>query len=136
LIAVLHALKSECDTSVPFISQPQYPTILLFIYQLDMLLPFFFFLMIRPPPRSTLFPYTTLFRSRRRLRSFAASWLLNALLRIFAMSIITPKRKVLRMSVQDCWRPPLRSEERRVGKESICRRTAEQKKRKNVMRTR
>src|SRR5262249_61651289 len=46
---------------------------------------FFFFLMIRLPPRSTLFPYTTLFRS----------------------SIITPKRKVLRMSVQDCWRPPL-----------------------------
>src|SRR5438128_12530249 len=25
----------------------------------------FFFLMIRPPPRSTLFPYTTLFRSDR-----------------------------------------------------------------------
>src|SRR5437660_8920692 len=24
----------------------------------------FFFLMIRPPPRSTLFPYTTLFRSK------------------------------------------------------------------------
>src|ERR1044071_10248365 len=35
---------------------------------------FFFFLMIRRPPRSTLFPYTTLFRSpgthmRRRHRS-------------------------------------------------------------------
>src|SRR5216684_8123136 len=29
----------------------------------------FFFLMIRRPPRSTLFPYTTLFRSRR-----SASW--------------------------------------------------------------
>src|SRR6266478_9082789 len=27
---------------------------------------FFFFLMIRRPPRSTLFPYTTLFRSIRR----------------------------------------------------------------------
>src|SRR5438876_6839302 len=27
----------------------------------------FFFLMIRLPPRSTLFPYTTLFRSRGRL---------------------------------------------------------------------
>src|SRR3712207_9173132 len=27
--------------------------------------PFFFFLMIRRPPRSTLFPYTTLFRSPR-----------------------------------------------------------------------
>src|SRR2546422_7248863 len=29
---------------------------------------FFFFLMIRRPPRSTLFPYTTLFRSQRRGR--------------------------------------------------------------------
>src|SRR5712664_4362791 len=29
-------------------------------------LPSFFFLMIRRPPRSTLFPYTTLFRSRGR----------------------------------------------------------------------
>src|SRR2546430_13746574 len=28
---------------------------------------FFFFLMIRRPPRSTLFPYTTLFRSENRL---------------------------------------------------------------------
>src|ERR1044071_10124179 len=28
---------------------------------------FFFFLMIRRPPRSTLFPYTTLFRSTRHL---------------------------------------------------------------------
>src|SRR2546422_5357934 len=27
---------------------------------------FFFFLMIRRPPRSTLFPYTTLFRSAQR----------------------------------------------------------------------
>src|ERR1035441_10998542 len=29
---------------------------------------FLFFLMIRRPPRSTLFPYTTLFRSRWRYR--------------------------------------------------------------------
>src|SRR2546430_17074738 len=28
---------------------------------------FFFFLMIRRPPRSTLFPYTTLFRSEKAL---------------------------------------------------------------------
>src|SRR2546427_4651247 len=28
---------------------------------------FFFFLMIRRPPRSTLFPYTTLFRSRAKV---------------------------------------------------------------------
>src|SRR5229473_6267959 len=48
-------------------------------YLLYSYLLFFFFLMIRRPPRSTLFPYTTLFRSapsertrrsrRRRLRS-------------------------------------------------------------------
>src|SRR6266536_4522865 len=31
----------------------------------DIQLYIFFFLMIRRPPRSTLFPYTTLFRSRR-----------------------------------------------------------------------
>src|SRR5256885_13235598 len=40
---------------------------------------FFFFLMIRRPPRSTLFPYTTLFRSsglelvRERSRALAAN---------------------------------------------------------------
>src|SRR5258708_14851614 len=35
---------------------------------------FFFFLMIRRPPRSTLFPYTTLFRSKkaRVMRSHVA----------------------------------------------------------------
>src|SRR6266496_3789085 len=35
--------------------------------------PFFFFLMIRRPPRSTLFPYTTLFRSQRRRSRSAGS---------------------------------------------------------------
>src|SRR5439155_25371822 len=30
-----------------------------------------FFLLIRPPPRSTLFPYTTLFRSHKRLVGIA-----------------------------------------------------------------
>src|SRR4051812_49459555 len=67
--------------------------------------------MIRRPPRSTLFPYTTLFRS-----------------------IITPKRKVLRMSVQDCWRPPAilnRSEERfsrNAETDLVCRLLLEKKK--------
>src|SRR2546422_5063098 len=35
----------------------------LFIYVFMSFFSFFFFLMIRRPPRSTLFPYTTLFRS-------------------------------------------------------------------------
>src|SRR2546425_9714973 len=34
----------------------------------------FFFLMIRRPPRSTLFPYTTLFRSHRDLAFPGAYW--------------------------------------------------------------
>src|SRR6267378_5878180 len=33
-----------------------------------MIFAFFFFLMIRRPPRSTLFPYTTLFRSLRAVK--------------------------------------------------------------------
>src|SRR2546429_3743963 len=33
---------------------------------------FFFFLMIRRPPRSTLFPYTTLFRSNDAYHRYAA----------------------------------------------------------------
>src|SRR6478735_10967146 len=38
---------------------------LLFSFHFSLLVLFFFFLMIRRPPRSTLFPYTTLFRSGR-----------------------------------------------------------------------
>src|SRR2546428_8883748 len=39
---------------------------------------FFFFLMIRRPPRSTLFPYTTLFRSPMRRRSRPGSRCITA----------------------------------------------------------
>src|SRR2546422_8933866 len=60
-------------------SCPRYLSVFLFcltVTRLTFFL-FFFFLMIRRPPRSTLFPYTTLFRScstapRRRPRRMAA----------------------------------------------------------------
>src|SRR2546421_12247699 len=43
---------------------PYFHSVLLLSYSLAIsCLLFFFFLMIRRPPRSTLFPYTTLFRS-------------------------------------------------------------------------
>src|SRR5258707_10478586 len=42
------------------------------------LLCFFFFLMIRRPPRSTLFPYTTLFRSRAAAAAFQVQRLQRA----------------------------------------------------------
>src|SRR2546425_6442211 len=35
---------------------------------------FFFFLMIRRPPRSTLFPYTTLFRSMVEVVRIPSAW--------------------------------------------------------------
>src|SRR6266704_5307904 len=40
-----------------------YYLFLFYCYRYSLLHLFFFFLMIRRPPRSTLFPYTTLFRS-------------------------------------------------------------------------
>src|SRR2546427_10810166 len=43
-------------------------TSLLFYAHSALMSPLFFFLMIRRPPRSTLFPYTTLFRSQEVLR--------------------------------------------------------------------
>src|SRR5258706_15907726 len=39
----------------------------------------FFFLMIRRPPRSTLFPYTTLFRSFDRPKEPSSDWAFVAL---------------------------------------------------------
>src|SRR5690554_8024442 len=36
---------------------------------------FFFFLMIRRPPRSTLFPYTTLFRSVPHRHVYGEQWI-------------------------------------------------------------
>src|SRR2546430_7580123 len=50
---------------------------------------FFFFLMIRRPPRSTLFPYTTLFRSRVNIegnRSYSTNVQLDAASMYFARS--------------------------------------------------
>src|SRR6266542_6019317 len=50
-----------------FLSTLLFPYYIFLLITLSFLhLVFFFFLMIRRPPRSTLFPYTTLFRSLRR----------------------------------------------------------------------
>src|SRR3990170_5161515 len=67
---------------------------------------FFFFLMIRRPPRSTLFPYTTLFRSRRfgarhpprdwrgrRIRRDRKSTRLNSSHQIISYAVFCLKKK-------------------------------------------
>src|SRR5258707_4548295 len=52
---------------------------------------FFFFLMIRRPPRSTLFPYTTLFRSYSTTReTIMTRRLLTASAVLFASSLAAP----------------------------------------------
>src|SRR5256885_9596003 len=53
---------------------------------------FFFFLMIRRPPRSTLFPYTTLFRSVLLPRNWAHSRLLHRLLAFSMNRFVSPER--------------------------------------------
>src|SRR5687768_17781869 len=65
----------------------------------------FFFLMIRRPPRSTLFPYTTLFRSRIFLMS---SLMLLLVWLIFFMVLI----KLLPILGTISTTPEARSEER------------------------
>src|SRR3989440_6273143 len=88
---------------------------LFFVYCFGSTRFFFFFLMIRRPPRSTLFPYTTLFRSIYTLSLHDA--LPISLRRLHTRS--DPKSTRLNSSHNQisydvfC----LRSEERRVGKE-------------------
>src|SRR5690348_17938875 len=56
----------------------------------------FFFLMMRPPPRSTLFPYTTLFRSHTptAISIFVClSMALCLLLRLFVFRLLRLKRR-------------------------------------------
>src|SRR5205809_5267533 len=85
---------------------------------IGILLFIFFFLMIRRPPRSTLFPYTTLFRSRNYL----------------------PELSFWRCSWRGGYRSPgTRSEEHTSELQSrlhlVCRLLLEKKKNKNCTRT-
>src|SRR3712207_8769894 len=52
--------------------------------------------MIRRPPRSTLFPYTTLFRSARRLRPAALAQRTVFPLAVGAAALAAPARRQLR----------------------------------------
>src|SRR5690242_16454878 len=58
----------------------------------------FFFLMLRHPPRSTLFPYTTLFRSHRHIRQAAVHLVHSGHLRAFAIAHRWIDRKSTRLN--------------------------------------
>src|SRR3712207_8876609 len=59
---------------------------------------FFFFLMIRRPPRSTLFPYTTLFRSRaaRAVVCHAGVGTLSDALALGHVPVLLPRERQFR----------------------------------------
>src|SRR2546430_16507565 len=56
----------------------------------------FFFLMIRRPPRSTLFPYTTLFRSHCAKQVFPRERLRHVSIRALLLAPILVARRILR----------------------------------------
>src|SRR5438477_922298 len=91
----------------------------------------FFFLMLRPPPRSTLFPYTTLFRSGVLIPS--------ALLKLCAA--IAKSLTIRQDSHPACppWRARHRSEEHTSELQShvnlVCRLLLEKKKNKKTKNT-
>src|SRR5258708_31380847 len=87
--------------------------------------------MIRRPPRSTLFPYTTLFRSHRRNRAFAVA--LEIAQRVHLDRVFVPERGVWRQRPRDLHRrQELRSEEHTSELQSpdhlVCRLLLEKKK--------
>src|SRR5205807_6666161 len=66
-IDTIHHLAMSPYTNI--FSNTPYPNIIDFLFQFEYLFSFFFFLMIRRPPSSPLFPYTTLFRSQRLMNA-------------------------------------------------------------------
>src|SRR5256885_3581026 len=88
---------------------------------------FFFFLMIRRPPRSTLFPYTTLFRSRGRSLKWAY---------ITAM-VDSPRNGSRPVSISyattpsEYWRSEEHTSELQSPCNLVCRLLLEKKKKKN-----
>src|SRR2546425_3597722 len=84
----------------------------------------FFFLMIRRPPRSTLFPYTTLFRSERKATN--------------SMMAVMPRTRATvsgNRFISSCW-VSTRSEEHTSELQSlaylVCRLLLEKKKKKRI----
>src|SRR5438445_8919498 len=88
---------------------------------------YFVFFMLRRPPRSTLFPYTTLFRSSKRRISGMALLILALLQRIFLMSSLMLLLVWLILEIS------FRSEERfsrNAETDLVCRLLLEKKKKK------
>src|SRR5690349_24505828 len=90
---------------------------------------FFFFLMIRRPPRSTLFPYTTLFRSSARAATSPSSCEPNdsAAIARPGHASRTPRRVLTSASSQ---RSEEHTSELQSRRDLVCRLLLEKKKKK------
>src|SRR5688572_31244701 len=93
--------------------------------------------MIRRPPRSTLFPYTTLFRSVPRLSAWIGAGLL-ALLLLAGTEYLYPSLQAPLVADVETWTPNwLRSEEHTSELQSqsnlVCRLLLEKKKKETRM---
>src|SRR5438046_6813695 len=91
--------------------------------------------MLRPPPRSTLFPYTTLFRSRTANLEMAKSIVLNAKMRRTGVCGAAETLLVDRAGATTTLKPLVRSEEHTSELQSltnlVCRLLLEKKKKNN-----
>src|SRR5258708_19138972 len=93
---------------------------------------FFFFLMIRRPPRSTLFPYTTLFRSRCAADRCQVGALQAGARQLRGHPRLRPERRPEGCPAHPCCRRAPRSEEHTSELQSpdhlVCRLLLEKKK--------
>src|SRR2546425_8935193 len=92
---------------------------------------FFFFLMIRRPPRSTLFPYTTLFRS---METPTGEWSPSQIWRPYKVAnlIWDGQRCVLSTARSGCQRSEEHTSELQSLAYLVCRLLLEKKKRASV----
>src|SRR3712207_7083085 len=102
---------------------------------------FCFFLMIRRPPRSTLFPYTTLFRSRKGRGRMGRKWI-SRRGGIYLSLIVQPKIEPTQSSILSLLSAlavcnVIRSEEHTSELQSrqylVCRLLLEKKKNNHIM---
>src|SRR5947207_7930935 len=99
---------------------------------------YFFFLILRPPPRSTLFPYTTLFRSDEYARDvdihkLASEMLVDDIVPGGTLRDELIKRLAFAQSkVQEFPRSEEHTSELQSHSDLVCRLLLEKKKKKNI----
>src|SRR2546422_6148928 len=111
---------------------------MLYSYSLLRFVFLFFFLMIRRPPRSTLFPYTTLFRSMqsRRASPCLPSQVFSALLRAALNFATRSSQRAGSFAFEQSTRSEEHTSELQSRLHLVCRLLLEKKKEKIITRTR